>query len=339
MMIPTLHADFDLQRYHTLACPSVAEYAVTVTERSHLSTALAWAKQRALPVQVIGEGSNLVPRDVVPGLTVINRLSGVRVLKQTADQVELRVAGGVSWHWLVLFCSAQHWYGLENLALIPGTVGAAPVQNIGAYGVELCDVFVSLDAVNIRSGEQHSFSAEDCQFGYRQSVFKGVEEGAWIITAVTLRLSRRFAPNLTYGPLADLNPASSAELIEHVIAVRQSKLPDPALIPNAGSFFTNPIIPIAQARSLQQTYAAMPVYPTADGEFAKVAAGWLIEQAGLRGDYAADTGIGPYEKQALVLVNPQRVASSKVMARAQEIAQIVEDKFGISIVPEPRLFP
>ncbi|MFY0664015.1 MAG: UDP-N-acetylmuramate dehydrogenase [Natronospirillum sp.] len=335
----SIRTQVDLQPFHTLACPSIAEYAVTLTDDSVLDSALTWAKEQGMAVQVIGEGSNIVPLDYVPGLTMINRLSGVRLVGQTNEHIDVRVSGGVSWHWLVLFCSAQGWYGLENLALIPGTVGAAPVQNIGAYGVELCDVFLQLEAVDIHTGTRRTFNSADCQFGYRASVFKGKDAGRWIITAVTLRLSRFFQPNLSYGPLATLQPKTSAQLIQSVIEVRQSKLPNPALIPNAGSFFTNPIIQLEQAQALQQDYPALPLYPTADGKHAKVAAGWLIEQAGLRGAYAPDTGIGPYEKQALVLINPQRMAASLVMSRAQEIADAVHAKFGIAITPEPRFFP
>lgn len=338
-MMSSLQPRVDLQSYHTLACPSVAEFALEVHDVQSLRSTLHWARERALAIQVMGEGSNLVPRDWVSGVTLINRLSGVRVLRQTADHVDIRVAGGVSWHWLVLFSSAQQWFGLENLALIPGTVGAAPVQNIGAYGVELCDVFQSLEATHLHRDETRSFSAAECEFGYRDSVFKREEAGQWMITSVQLRLSRHFAPNLTYGPLADANIGCSADLIARVIAVRRSKLPDPAIIPNAGSFFTNPIISRQHAEALQREYADLPVYSMPDASKVKVAAGWLIEQAGLRGQYAEGSGVGPYEKQALVLINPQRVASSVVMARATEIADAVQQRFGIHIEPEPRLFP
>ncbi|MFC3852972.1 UDP-N-acetylmuramate dehydrogenase [Salinispirillum marinum] len=340
MTVPVnVQSRFNLQSFHTLACPSVAEFAVEAVDRSTLIQALSWARQQALPIQILGEGSNVVPEAWIPGLTIINRLAGLKCTAQDSHYVSLKVASGVSWHWLVLFTSAQGWYGLENLALIPGTVGAAPVQNIGAYGVEFRDVFSELTAVHVLTGELRTFGASACRFGYRESVFKQEEAGQWCILDVTLRLARQFKPTLTYGPLAMLQPVSSRELIDTVVRVRQEKLPDPKVIPNAGSFFTNPLVDVNTARRLKETWPDLPVYPQENGHSVKLAAGWLIEQAGLKGQYDSITGIGAYEKQALVLINPQCASGQAVLAQAQLIADVVEDRFGVHLTPEPRMFP
>ena len=324
-----------------MACVSAAEYAAVISQRIQLNTALDWAKARQLPVHVLGEGSNVLAGAQVPGLTLINRLQGVRWIATGADTVTVDVASGVSWHWWVCFSSRQGWHGLENLALIPGTVGAAPVQNVGAYGVECGDFISRVTAVNLQTGATRYFTQAECEFAYRDSVFKRAGCGQWFITSVRFVLRRRFTPVLNYRPLDSLHNPTPDELIREVVAVRQSKLPDPYQIPNAGSFFTNPIVDRTTADTLQAEWPDMPVFylasETETAGQAKIAAGWLIEQCGWRGFTDPATGVGAYEKQALVLTNPQRRSRQQVLAMAELIQASVLEKFGLQLEQEPRL--
>lgn len=332
-----IHTAYDLQNRHTMACPGQAEFAVEVKTRRDLLTGIAWAKDHAIAIQVLGDGSNVLAAEQVPGLTLLNRLQGVRVHAETAEHVVVDVASGVSWHWWVCFSSAQGWHGLENLALIPGTVGAAPVQNIGAYGVEVGDYIVHLDVVALATGSERQWRHAACDFGYRQSVFKGGERGQWFITGVRFRLPKRYSPILSYRPLDGLNSPSPEDLISEVVSVRRRRLPDPYRIPNAGSFFTNPIVSAVDAQRLLARWPALPVFPQPEGR-AKLAAGWLIDQAGMRGVSDAITGVGAYENQALVLINPQRRTRSDVLAQAAVIQERVRSEFGVQLEREPQLF-
>lgn len=330
---------FDLQPCHTMACVSVAEQAAVIHHRLQLCLALEWARARQMPVQVLGEGSNVLVGAEVPGLTLLNRLQGVRWVASDKDTVTLDVASGVSWHWWVCFASAQGWHGLENLALIPGTVGAAPVQNVGAYGVECGDFIERVTAVHFSSGEVRQFGHAECQFAYRDSVFKHAECDQWFITSVRFVLKSRFSPVLSYRPLDELIRPTPQALIRAVIDVRQSKLPDPEQTPNAGSFFTNPIVDSTTAARLKKQWPDMPVfYPPDDASGrAKIAAGWLIEQCGWRGFTDPDTGVGTYPKQALVLTNIKRQPRQQVLAMAERIRLSVQDRFDVLLEQEPRL--
>lgn len=332
---------FDLQSCHTMACISSAEQAVLIHQRSDLVTALNWAAGRGVPVQVLGEGSNVLASQRVQGLTLLNRMQGVRCVTWDEATVTLDVAGGTSWHWWVCFSSQQGWHGLENLALIPGTVGAAPVQNVGAYGVETGDFIESVTATHLQSGEQRVFAHEECDFGYRQSAFKQALAGQWFIESVRFVLSRRFAPVLSYRPLDGLHEPTPAQLIQAVVSVRQSKLPDPNVIPNAGSFFTNPIVSREKADALRTQWPDLPMFVLDNGSterYAKVAAAWLIEQCGWRGQTDPETGVGCYAHQALVVVNPQQRSRSDVLAWAEAIRQDVAATFGLTLQREPQLF-
>ena len=330
-----LLADHDLQPYNSFACPARAEYFCSANNLQELTHALAWAQARALPVQVLGGGSNLLCAQVVPGLTLQPNLKGRHLVSQTDHEVVVELAAGENWHQAVLWCSAQGWYGLENLALIPGSAGAAPIQNIGAYGVEVSQLLTEVVCYNRSEQCVNTLKAQDCALAYRDSIFKQALRHSHIILAIRLRLSLRFAPDLSYPALnfAGVMP-TPAQLLERVISLRASKLPDPTHIPNAGSFFKNPIISAAKLASLKAQYPSIPHYPAPQGN-AKLAAGWLIEQAGCKGQ--TYQGITVHAQQALVLTNPQRRPRTDILACAAIIAGRVAEVFGVELEIEPQL--
>ncbi|MCH8553308.1 MAG: UDP-N-acetylmuramate dehydrogenase [Natronospirillum sp.] len=329
--------NLDLQPHQTMACASQAEAAARVRSLAELREALAWAAVQGCPVRVLGEGSNVLAAERVDGLTLINEMVGLQVVRQSDTTVTVDVGSGINWHWWVRFSSAQGWHGLENLALIPGTVGAAPVQNIGAYGVEVEAFVEQVEALNLRSGEQRIFRHKDCAFSYRDSVFKGAERELWLITRVRFCLPFHFSPVLTYGPLQSLQNPTPRGLIDQVCQVRQQKLPNPWQMPNAGSFFTNPVVDQAQADALQKAFPGIPVFPAGQGR-CKLAAGWLIDQAGWKGQSDPESGVGTWPQQALVIVNPQKRPRSDVLAFAERIQEAVEDRYEVRLEREPRLF-
>jgi UDP-N-acetylmuramate dehydrogenase len=254
----------------------------------------------------------------------------------------LKVAAGENWHELVEYSLDNGFYGLENLSLIPGSVGAAPIQNIGAYGVELKDVFAELSALNIQSGLMVTFTNESCQFGYRDSIFKQSLKDQYIITSVTFKLRKVPELNLEYPALrAALIDIPEGEItVEQVsaavIAIRQSKLPDPVQIPNVGSFFKNPIIPVSQFEHLKSSYPTIVSYPI-DAQRVKLAAGWLIDQAGWRGREV--NGVKVHRDQALVLTNPGKLEGKLILQLADSVVASVQEKFGVVLEMEPRVYP
>lgn len=333
---------FNLQKYNTLAVPAIANWYVNLASDEALIQALVQARALNQPIMVLGGGSNIVLRENFPGVVMHLCSKGKRVLEETHDFVVLEVEAGESWSELVEYTLGQGFYGLENLSLIPGTVGAAPIQNIGAYGVELKDVFTELKAINIASGLPVTFTADSCQFGYRDSVFKQKLKDQYIITRVCFKLTKNPQVNLTYPALqqyfkdADVTTLSPLQVSEAVISIRQSKLPDPKVIPNAGSFFKNPIVSLASCQQLRTSFPAMVAYPI-DEHWVKLAAGWLIDNAGWRGREFA--GARMHSEQALVLTNPNKLAGDHLLALAQEVVQSVQQKFGVTLEMEPRIYP
>jgi len=284
------------------------------------------------PVLVLGGGSNMLFTQDYAGLILHNRLTGISITEDQ-DNYYLEVAAGENWHDLVMSCAEQGIAGLENLALIPGTVGAAPVQNIGAYGVEFADLCQHVQAIDLRTCMARTFNAEQCQFAYRESLFKSQRH--YFITGVRLKLPKAWQPMLAYGELktwsADLDiMPSSLEVAQKVMGVRQHKLPDPASIPNVGSFFKNPIIDAQRAKILKDKYPAMPQY--AAGVETKLAAGWLIDQLGLKG-YCIG-GAAVHERQALVLVNQGSASPTDVIRLAKYVRAQVWQNFGVNLEPE-----
>ncbi|WP_461519516.1 UDP-N-acetylmuramate dehydrogenase [Porticoccus sp.] len=330
-----------LQTFNTLALPARAEFFCRVDSDETLLEALRWAKDKGLRITVLGGGSNVVLVDDIPGLVISMAISGIGLQHQIGDQLAVRVGAGENWHLLVQRTLAEGWYGLENLSLIPGLAGAAPIQNIGAYGVELSERFLSLEAIHIPSTERLSMSAEDCRFGYRDSFFKHAGRDQYVITSVTLSLSSKPQLHLDYPALqqalVERNPTelTPALISEVVCEVRRSKLPDPAVLPNAGSFFKNPVIAKEQYARLISQYPDLVGYPQADGSV-KLAAGWLVDRAGWKG--VMRDGVGVHQQQALVLVN-RGGDGAKLLALADEISQSVLSQFGVTLELEPRVYP
>jgi UDP-N-acetylmuramate dehydrogenase len=340
--VPLFLPQFNLQKYNTLAVPAVADWYVSASNDIELHEALAYAREQKLPILVLGGGSNLVLRDNFYGLVIHIRSQGKDLVNENEDYVWLQVAAGENWHKLVEYSLAQGFYGLENLALIPGSVGAAPIQNIGAYGVELKDVFAELTALDIHSGLVVTFTADSCQFGYRDSIFKQSLKDQYIITSVTFKLRKIAQLVLDYPalresfadrPIADITPL---DVSNAVISIRQSKLPDPAELPNVGSFFKNPIVTSTIYRGLKNTWPELVAYPVDDNHF-KLAAGWLIDRAGWRG--RVQDGVEVHARQALVLTNPHKQSGNAVLALAATIQTSVQEVFGVWLEMEPRVYP
>ncbi len=293
------------------------------------------------PLLILGGGSNLLFRSDFNGLVLKNELKGIDVVHEDDSYVYLRAAAGENWHELVQYTVKRGWGGLENLSLIPGCAGAAPMQNIGAYGVELQDVFWSLEAFHLAEKTTVHFSKADCAFGYRESVFKNKLKGQFVILSITLRLQKIPIFHTSYGAIRQeldrmgVNGLSVSAISQAVINIRQSKLPDPAVIGNAGSFFKNPVVDMATHDRLKTEYADIPAYPQSDGTV-KLAAGWLIEQCGWKGFRRGDAGC--HEKQALVLVNYGNATGSDIFALSEEILQSVFSRFQVKLEREVNIY-
>ncbi|MEO6759029.1 MAG: UDP-N-acetylmuramate dehydrogenase [Saprospiraceae bacterium] len=327
--------DFSLLHHNTFGLPVRAAQFVEVESVEQLREALRPAIQ---PTLLLGGGSNILFTGDVPGLVIKNSIRGIEETGREGGQVQLKVGGGENWHEFVLYAVARGLGGIENLSLIPGTVGAAPVQNIGAYGVELKDVLVELEALELATGELHTFSKADCQFGYRDSIFKRAAKGKYGITSVTFALTSDLHPlQLGYGELQKtlhdqgITEPTIADVSRAVIHIRSSKLPDPAVIGNCGSFFKNPETGGATLQRLQPLFPQMPHFDLPNDRV-KIPAGWLIEQCGWKGKRVGNTGC--YAKQALVLVNYGGASAAEVVALAQAIIASVEEKFGLRLEPE-----
>jgi len=290
---------------------------------------------------ILGGGSNVLPIGDIHRNVLRVELKGVEIEEENGMDPLIHVGAGENWHQLVLWALERNLGGIENLSLIPGTMGAAPIQNIGAYGVELDSVFHSLEAVRIGSGELVRFKKEACRFGYRDSIFKQEAKGNYVITDVTLRLTRKHLINTSYGAVQEtLNHRGITNPTIHdvsnaVIGIRQSKLPDPEVIGNAGSFFKNPIIPSSHFDDLKKLYPELPGYPAGKNLF-KVPAGWLIEKAGWKGKNIGKAGC--YEKQALVLVNLGGATGIDIWNLANEVIKSVDEKFQINLNPEVNIW-
>lgn len=285
---------------------------------------------------IIGGGSNIILPEHYPGLIIHNRLKGIQLQVVDPEWVEASAAAGENWDDFVAFCCANQAYGLENLSLIPGSVGAAPVQNIGAYGVEIKDFLSFVEAYDLSSGNLLRLANHACHFSYRHSWFKTRPQ--LLITKVGFKLRRQAHLNLAYGDLKHLLPIkqrkpSAADLRAAVIAIRQTKLPDPMQLANAGSFFHNPILPSSQISLLHQIYPKLPVFATTDPELLKISAGWLIDNLGLKGYRSGELGI--YAKQALVIVNYGQATQTQLLAFAQQIQAKVQQHYNIQLHIEP----
>ncbi|XAW61237.1 UDP-N-acetylmuramate dehydrogenase [Halomonas sp. Bachu 37] len=327
----------ELSHANTLRLPCRAEYYARPGTLRELRDTLGQAAAAERKVTILGGGSNvLLPADL-PGLVITPDLRQWWLTGAKGEShVGLHVGAGVAWHPLVMEMAARGYWGLENLALIPGLCGAAPIQNIGAYGVELGDVLEAVQIMEIASGELRWLDRAECRLGYRDSIFKHELAGRAVITRLVLRLSRVPTPRLGYGDLARRvgSEPSALDVARAVCAIREEKLPDPAELANAGSFFKNPLVPRDQAEQLLERYPNMPNFPQPGG-ITKLAAGWLIERCGLKGWRCGAFGV--HERQALVLVHFGGGTRQELLEVAGRIAATVEKEFGVTLEPEPRL--
>lgn len=333
-----IQRDVSLKALNTLALEAQAAHYLRAETVAQLRDGLDWARARALPVLVLGGGSNIILRGDWPGLVLHVALRGMVECGRDSEHCWLDVAAGEPWHPFVRGRIDQGHFGVENLALIPGTVGAAPVQNIGAYGVEVKSLIKEVEILDRASGELRVLNAADCAFGYRDSVFKGALRDHCVITRVRFALDRQFSPQLDYGPVRQAlgeGPVTALAVAEAVERIRRAKLPDPAQLPNAGSFFKNPVVDAACLEALLGQYPAMPHYPQANGR-SKLAAGWLIEQAGWKG--YRHGAVGVHSEQALVLVNHGGATGADVLALAASIRDDVAHKFGVELEIEPQVY-
>lgn len=330
-----LCAHHDLSRDNTLGLPCRAERFVAPTGPAEVREALGLARREGWPLTLLGGGSNLILPACLPGLVVHPAMSSWW-LEERGREVLVHAEAAVVWHELVMALAARGLWGTENLALIPGQCGAAPIQNIGAYGVELSDIIEAVHLVHLDDGREAVLSPAACAFGYRDSVFKGALEGRVVITRLVLRLSRTPRPRLGYGDLAARVGASPSalEVAEAVCAIRREKLPDPAVLGNAGSFFKNPVVAADLAGTLAKAHPTMPHFPQPDGRV-KLAAGWLIDQCGLKGWRQGHFGV--HERQALVLVHFGGGSAVELLDFAGRVADAVRERFGVTLEQEPRL--
>jgi len=290
-------------------------------------------KSLSNPFYILGEGFNTLFVDDIAPMIIKPHFKGISI-HESEEAYTLEVAANENWHELVCYCVKNGIYGLENLALIPGCVGAAPIQNIGAYGVELSDYCSKVKWFEFSSKKLHELSKQECHFSYRESIFKNELKQKGLITGVTLVLPKHWQANLSYSGLNELpQDASATEVMMQVIKLRQSKLPDPEQLPNAGSFFKNPTIDRKKWQQLKELYPAMPSYPQTNGKV-KVAAGWLIEHVGLKG--YQNNGVGIHDKQALVLVNHHNGSGQQIVQLAQYVQQKVSACFDLWLEPEVR---
>jgi UDP-N-acetylmuramate dehydrogenase len=323
----------DLTSLNTLGLPSMARAYVRIASPAQLPALSALAR-RHRRVFILGGGSNVVLPARMDGLVAHMAIPGIRLVQAQADAWVVEAGGGENWHGFVDTCLREGWEGLENLALIPGTVGAAPVQNIGAYGVELDQRFLGLSAWDIVRGELVEMSADDCRFAYRDSRFKHDEPGRWMIVSVRFALPRPWRPVLEYPDLRGnvAAPVSARAIFDAVCAIRRRKLPDPAVIGNAGSFFKNPMVSADQHSALRQRYPDLVSYPQADGRY-KLAAGWLIDRCGWKGRTLGTAGV--HDRQALVLVNRGGARAADILALADAIHADIHARFGVELEQEP----
>ncbi|MFN4246181.1 MAG: UDP-N-acetylmuramate dehydrogenase [Flavipsychrobacter sp.] len=332
--------DISLKPFNTFGMDVHADYYTEITDAAQLREI---AENTALPTKrfVLGGGSNVLLTHTLHGILLHNKIKGIEKEKEDDDHVWVKVGAGEVWHDFVMYAIANHWAGVENLALIPGTVGAAPIQNIGAYGVEAKEVIDHVTAWHWEMQQEVPYQNAECAFGYRDSIFKHQLKDKVFITSVTFRLHKKPNFNTSYGAIEqelqkmDIQEISIAAIADAVIAIRSSKLPNPREIGNAGSFFKNPTIPIEQYDALKETFPAIPSYPVNETTV-KVPAGWLIEQCGWKGFRAGDVGV--HEKQALVLVNYGTATGGAVWDLSDNIVKTVHDKYGIELEREVQVW-
>ena len=333
----SIQEHISLKPFNTFGIDVNARYFTSFKTKGELSEALNFKPKTSNKKLVLGGGSNILLTKDFDGLVMKNEVEGIELVKEDEAHVYLKVGAGVNWHSFVMYCVQNNFAGIENLSLIPGNVGASPMQNIGAYGVEIKDVFHELEAMHAEEKNVRTFSGDGCAFGYRESVFKNMYKDQFIILNVTYRLNKIPRFNTSYGAITQelekmtVKELSIAAISQAVINIRSSKLPDPKEVGNAGSFFKNPVIPNSQFEDLKKNFPAVVAFP-AGQDHTKLAAGWLIEQCGWKGYRNGDAGC--YPKQALVLVNYGNARGQEVLELSEKIIQSVIDRFGVRLERE-----
>src|SRR5450432_786815 len=334
-----IQKNISLRPYNSFHLDVKTETLVAVQNADDLQVLLR--DQNKKPALILGGGSNILFTKNIDGLVLKLEIKGIEEVKEDNAHVYVRTGAGENWHTFVEYTLAHNWGGLENLSLIPGSVGAAPIQNIGAYGVELKDVFYELEAYDRKEKKVYSFGVNDCRFDYRDSIFKSTEKNRYIILNVTFILNKNPVLNTNYGAIREelkkmgVRSPGIQDVSQAVINIRRSKLPDPAIIGNAGSFFKNPVIDQTLFLSLSDKYPEMPAYPHED-QSVKLAAGWLIEQCGWKGYRKGDAGV--HTNQALVLVNYGKATGREIFELSEKISLSVHKKFGVQLEREVNVF-
>ncbi len=333
-----IHENASLQRLNTFGIQVKARYLVHINSQDELSELTKEPIFTQVPRLILGGGSNILFTKDFDGLVMKVDILGKRVVSETDETVLVDIGAGEVWHSLVLYCIDKDWGGIENLSLIPGTAGAAPIQNIGAYGVEIQKVVEYVDGMDLITGDHRRFTHGECQFGYRESVFKQDLREKFFISSITLRLSKKYHQFDThYGAIREvldrnkITHPTIREVSDAVISIRRSKLPDPSVIGNAGSFFKNPTVDRAVAETIRKSYPNIPLYQI-DNQNVKIPAGWLIEQCGWKGKQVGRVGV--HEQQALVLVNLGGGNGEEIFQLATKIQESVGKKFGVSLMTE-----
>ncbi len=332
-----IQENYPLKKHNTFGIDIKARYFVKIDSTETLLQLLHHPVIKENRLIILGEGSNILFTHDFDGLVIHMAIQGIHVVQEDDQYYWVKAGAGVPWHQLVISCIKAGFGGLENLSLIPGQVGAAPIQNIGAYGVEVKDYIEAVETYALATGERRYFRNDECQFAYRNSIFKNSLKGQYIVTHVAFRLTKNHVLHTSYGAIAEtleemkIIEPTIASVSEAVIHIRKSKLPDPAEIGNAGSFFKNPVLPRSDYQKLQKKFNAIPGYPV-DANYTKIPAAWLIEQCGWKGKRFGDAGV--HQKQALVLVNWGNATGKEILNLSQEIAQSVRQKFNVELERE-----
>ena len=329
--------DFPLQKLNTFGLNIMAKHFVELDSSEEAIELINSDLKNYGKVLILGGGSNLLFTSNFNGIVIKVNVGGIHVVKEDDNYFWVKAGAGVDWHDLVLKCVKANFGGIENLSLIPGTVGAAPIQNIGAYGVEIKDSFEALEAINLENGEKKYFTNQECKFGYRDSIFKNEMKDQYLITNIVLRLAKQPILNTGYGKIqevlleTDKEGLSIQDVSNAIIKIRQSKLPDPKLVGNAGSFFKNPIIPLDLFNALKKSFPTMPFFEQA-GEFMKIPAAWLIDQCNLKG--MPYKGAAVHVNQPLVLINQKNASGLDILELSEKIKTAIKNKFGITLQRE-----
>jgi len=350
-----IQSDYDLQAFNTLSVPAVAEFFTEIKSDDDYVSLLALLKEKHYELLILGGGSNVLLPASISGIVAKIETTDRKLVSETDADIVMLFSAGENWHDIVMWSVDNDFFGLENLAVIPGSIGAAPIQNIGAYGAELKNCCEYVDIILLATGEKKRLTQEECQFAYRDSIFKGELKDKALITHVALKLKKTLVSeranqvndkaviNIQYPALksklverySDTKNLTSKDIAHAVIEIRQSKLPDPKILPNVGSFFKNPIVSATQLENIKQDYPDVVAYPVDDNHF-KLAAGWLIDKAGWKGRVVND--IAMHRKQALVLTNPQSASAEQVLTFAALVCDSIRELFNVDLEIEPRVF-